>query len=220
MAQVNTYLKNFVKCTSSQYEDLKNNGQLEANKIYLKTAQSTILDRVYPVGTIYTSLVDVSPASFLGGSWEKITDNMFMRSATTGVHNDIKKDGGRDDKVILSHEHSINHNHDEHTHKLTGSGSTTTDGEHAHAWLAADTNLGGVADSMYKPSGSGNYRFDSGVARTGSGGVHGHKIEFTLHNNPVQLTYSGQTGSGSKDSATSTNLPVYKNAYMWVRVPS
>lgn len=217
MAQVNTYLKNFVKCTSAQYENLKSSGQLEANKIYLKTAQSTILDRVYPVGTIYTSLVDVSPASFLGGSWEKITQSMFMRSATTGVHKNIAKDGGRDDKVVLSHQHSINHNHDEHTHEITGSGSTDTAEKHVHAWLAADTGIGGVADSMYKPSGSGNYSFDSGPANTGDAGVHGHKIEFTLNNNPIQIAYSGQTGGGSLDSSESTNLPKFKNAYMWIR---
>ena len=39
--------------------------------------KSTIIDLVYPVGSIYTSMDSTSPAEKFGGTWEQIVDGVF-----------------------------------------------------------------------------------------------------------------------------------------------
>lgn len=41
---------------------------------------AAVLDKVYPVGAIYMSMSDTSPATLFGGTWEQITD-CFIRAA-------------------------------------------------------------------------------------------------------------------------------------------
>jgi hypothetical protein len=38
--------------------------------------KAALLETVYPVGSIYMSSEDVSPASFLGGTWDEVTHNI------------------------------------------------------------------------------------------------------------------------------------------------
>ena len=40
--------------------------------------KSDLLNMVYPVGSIYMSANNVSPASFLGGTWEQIQDRFLL----------------------------------------------------------------------------------------------------------------------------------------------
>ena len=47
------------------------------------TAES-ILSMVYPVGSVYISVNDVSPAAFLGGTWEKISQGRVLQGAASG----------------------------------------------------------------------------------------------------------------------------------------
>ena len=47
------------------------------------TAES-ILSMVYPVGSVYISVNDVSPAAFLGGTWEKISQGRVLQGAANG----------------------------------------------------------------------------------------------------------------------------------------
>ena len=124
------------------------------------TYKSKMLDMCYPVGSIYTSTKNVSPATFLGGTWKSLNGYM-LRSATSGVaFNNNAKDGGSDDAIVVSHSHTTpNHNHSftgtaanygsygisaNHYHGFT----TNTGGEHwhfvaspsGHSWVA---NFGG-----------------------------------------------------------------------------
>ena len=43
-----------------------------------------ILSMVYPVGSVYISVNDVSPAAFLGGTWEKISQGRVLQGAANG----------------------------------------------------------------------------------------------------------------------------------------
>lgn len=46
-------------------------------------ASSLILQCVYPVGAVYISSKDTSPASFLGGTWEQIKDVFLLAAGDT-----------------------------------------------------------------------------------------------------------------------------------------
>ena len=43
--------------------------------------KSDLLNMVYPVGSIYMSVNNVSPASFLGGTWEQIQGRFLLASS-------------------------------------------------------------------------------------------------------------------------------------------
>ena len=49
--------------------------------IYSLTAES-ILSMVYPVGSVYISVNDVSPEKFLGGKWTKISQGRVLQGAS------------------------------------------------------------------------------------------------------------------------------------------
>lgn len=42
----------------------------------LAALKAALLETVYPVGSIYMSSEDVSPASSLGGTWDEVTHNI------------------------------------------------------------------------------------------------------------------------------------------------
>ena len=44
---------------------------------------SALLDKLYPVGCIYQSADATSPASFLGGTWERIKDRFLLAAGDT-----------------------------------------------------------------------------------------------------------------------------------------
>lgn len=44
---------------------------------------------LHPVGSIYLSIENVSPASFFGGTWEKLPDGYALWTATSGAGNTI-----------------------------------------------------------------------------------------------------------------------------------
>ena len=49
----------------------------------LASFKSAILDVAYPVGTIYTSTSNVSPETFLGGTWVQIKDTFLLTAGDT-----------------------------------------------------------------------------------------------------------------------------------------
>ena len=103
-----------------------------------------LLNRVYPVGSIYMSAVNVSPASFLGGTWQAIEQGRMLMAAgsswqagTTGgaVYHTLTV------QEMPAHDHSATETAaGEHTHGAsTGSagahshsGSTNNAGNHYH----------------------------------------------------------------------------------------
>lgn len=43
----------------------------------------TILDAIYPVGSIYLSTVSTNPGSFLGGTWNRLQDRFLVGASST-----------------------------------------------------------------------------------------------------------------------------------------
>ena len=76
--------------------NFKNNGQpaindtnlnlMQANienELNAKVNTSDLIDLIYPVGSIYMSANNVSPASFLGGTWQQIKDKFLLSAGDT-----------------------------------------------------------------------------------------------------------------------------------------
>lgn len=44
---------------------------------------NSLIDKIYPIGSIYMSVNNVSPATFLGGTWEQIEDVFLLAAGST-----------------------------------------------------------------------------------------------------------------------------------------
>ena len=167
------------------------NDDFEFN-VPVKFSGKTLLDVVYPVGAIYMSVSEISPATLFGGTWEQI-QNRFLLAA--GSSYTAGKTGGAStvtltSSQIPSHTHSVNLN-------------TGNSGVHTHVvWKYA--------------SGSGNWAANPGgrnaTTTIDSGMVMGIADSAGEHNHAI----SGNTGSIG-DGKSHNNMPPYLVVYMWKR---
>ena len=142
-----------------------------------------LLNKVYPVGSIYMSAVNISPASFLGGTWQAIEQGRMLMAA--GSSWQAGATGGAAYHTLTvaempAHDHSATETAaGAHTHGA----STGSAGAHAHSGSALE---------------AGAHAHD---ASTGTAGAHAHSgsaLEAGAH------AHNASTGTaGSHDHASS-----------------
>ncbi|MCI9110213.1 MAG: hypothetical protein HFH47_00185 [Bacilli bacterium] len=154
-----------------------------------------IIDRklgiVYPVGSIYMSVIDTEPSILFGGTWEQLKDKFLLGAGDNYIAGTT---GGSTE--LQEHSHSIP--------ALTG--SAASNGNHTHT-LGADldvtyTTKNPGSFSMHNSSPSGAQR----AFYTGNQGAHTHNVT-------TNASTTGNTGNG-----TEGNMPPYLTVYMWKRV--
>lgn len=74
------------------------------------------INLVYPVGSIYMSVNNVSPSTLFGGSWEKIEDTFLLASGSTFT---LGQTGGEINHTLTIDE-MPSHGHDIYVDKNTG----------------------------------------------------------------------------------------------------
>lgn len=96
VTEVNTIVRKtndeLTKCNNDIAENNrlieKNKTDIQTNKANIeknKTEISKIIDKVYPVGAIYISMVLSSPAELFGGTWEQLTADAYLKIVTSGA---------------------------------------------------------------------------------------------------------------------------------------
>ena len=70
------------------------------------TTLDMLLNKIYPVGSIYMSINNISPATFLGGTWELITDKFLIGA---GNNYSVNSTGGNK-TIDISHAHPLSAN--------------------------------------------------------------------------------------------------------------
>jgi hypothetical protein len=121
------------------------------------------LQALYPVGTIYTTVVSTNPASIFGfGTWVAFATGRTLIGIDTGdtAFDSVEETGGSKDAVLVEHTHAI-----------------STNGSHTH-----DTNQDNV-NGCYESAGcsGSNVRLGTGGTRvnTKPAGDHTHTISST-----------------------------------------
>ena len=120
---------------------------------------SDLLNKVYPVGSIYMSAVNVSPASFLGGTWQAIEQGRMLMAA--GSSWQAGTTGGAAYHALTvqempAHDHSATETAaGGHTHGA----STGSAGAHAHS---GSTNSTGNHYHTGTTNGAGNHSHTRG----------------------------------------------------------
>ena len=143
---------------------------------------SDLLNKVYPVGSIYMSAVNVSPASFLGGTWQAIEQGGMLMAAGSSWQAGTTGGAAYHTLTIAelpAHDHSaVETAAGGHTHRAsTGSagahahsGSALEAGAHAHN---ASTGTAGSHDHA-SSMGTAGAHDHGGDLRTARDGAHSH----------------------------------------------
>ena len=159
-----------------------------------------ILNMIYPVGSIYMSVNNVSPATFIGGTWTALTDRVLIGAGSSYA---VNATGGATSHTHTSAAHT--HTSATHNHALSDKG-----------WglFSSSGNTVGWVYSGNSGYWNANWQFNVTSAANSSkefrdGMVLGGVTETTTPDNTGSTT-PGNTGSSS-------NLPPYLAVYMWKR---
>lgn len=154
---------------------------------------NNLINIIYPVGSIYMSVNNVSPATFLGGTWEQIQDTFLW---CAGSKHAAGTTGGAE------------------THTLTQAESP------AHTHTRGSMEISGGFGCVV-PDTHSNYTKGSFVsASMGAGRILGGTV---YAQNPIWSYdfYASRSWSGETSSVGSNqphnNMPPYLSVYVWKR---
>ena len=150
--------------------------------------QNLILNTVYPIGSIYLSLQDISPSSFIGGSsWEKLPEGKALWTASSGL-------------------------------SITDDGVNTIDAglPNIKAKLEKSYDFGGNYNTATQYAGTGAISVYRDIQ--GYGTTNNSEITFEIYRGFNFDANNGATKSGIyRDDCTTVQPPAYK-VYAWKRI--
>ena len=159
------------------------------------TLVGDLLNKVYPVGSIYMSVVNVSPASFLGGTWQAIEQGRMLMSA--GSSWKVLTTGGNAYHTLTVAELPA------HAHGA----SETAAGQHAHtASIAAagDHTHAGTADAAGQHAHSATSATAGEHAHTGTADTAGAHTHGASTGSAGAHSHSGSTDNAGNHYHTGT----------------
>lgn len=175
-----------------------------------------ILDKAYPVGSVYISLTDDDPSETLGGEWEQIEDRFLLAAGENHLVTD--EPGGEEEVLLTAAECGVPpHTHPNNLGFTVNSHSHGQDGKTIR-WYAS-INKG------KKPSGGNTGHFVPAL----SAAQTDNSWQVTIASGGNAIRTAGSTATTSKsggvqsnaslDAASAhNNMPPYIVVYMWRRV--
>jgi len=97
---------------------------------------AAILDTIYPIGSIYMSVLSTDPGTLFGGTWEALAEGRTLIGAGSGAGLTARTAGtelGAEDAVLVSHSHT---------------GTADADGSHTHNQQDYNSGSGGVGANL------------------------------------------------------------------------
>lgn len=194
----------FVKSVNGKEPDA--NGNVEVSTVDV----SSIVDIIYPVGSLYWSKNPTNPATLFGGTWTQIKDKFILAAGDSYAQGAT---GGASTVTLTTAQMPM------HTHGA----STNTTGAHSHtrgtmeitggmAWSNLTSLQGAFYQGQYRPSyGVANAHNDwNGIAFAASRSWSGSTSSNGDHSHTVTVNNSGNGESHE-------NMPPYVTYYCWER---
>lgn len=167
-----------------------------------------IIDKVYPVGSIYMSVVNNSPANFIGGTWVALNEGRVLIGANS-TYTAGKTGGEFTHKITVAE--LPKHNHSASTASAgahTHTASTNSTGDHAHNYVCYKT-----AEAVYNIGGGSHIMNVGSTLATTSAGTHSHTVTIASADAHTHTVTVNNTGRGS----AMNNMQPYLAVYMWKR---
>lgn len=152
---------------------------------------------VYPIGSIYISINNTSPAELFGGTWTQITDTFLLSSGT----NTAGATGG-EKEVVLTLNQAPAHTHTRGTMEITGK---------LRVFNEYDLN-----NANYQNHVGGAFSSEE-TWGTSTGLASGSKDAVRMHYFTASNAWTGETSSSGGGQAHN-NMPPYLVVNMWKRV--
>ena len=175
-----------------------------------------ILNMIYPVGSIYMSVNNVSPATFIGGTWTALTDRVLIGAGSSYA---VNATGGATSHthttaaIALTEAQIPSHSHTRGTMEIKGEMSTV--GHTSGITYGIHFDGTSFSGALHKGSQAGT----TYAIQQYSGGTRTNSVGFTASKGWTGATSSvGSNASHSHgNTGASSNLPPYLAVYMWKR---
>lgn len=175
-----------------------------------------ILNMIYPVGSIYMSVNNVSPATFIGGTWTALTDRVLIGAGSSYA---VNATGGATSHthttaaIALTEAQIPSHSHTRGTMEIKGEMSTV--GHTSGITYGIHFDGTSFSGALHKGSQAGT----TYAIQQYSGGTRTNSVGFTASKGWTGATSSvGSNASHSHgNTGSSSNLPPYLAVYMWKR---
>lgn len=194
--------------------------------------KQSIIDAVYPVGSLYWSSKSTNPATLFGGTWVQIKDRFVLACGDT--YKTVGETGGASSVTLSvsnmpSHTHSFtpsgsvsSHSHGLNNHSHSFSWSGTTGGMNRNSsgsWgvRVSNSKNNGDGGDRYTPSTSGNVSVDmSSYIRTlnqrPDDNYKSSREHWFTMNLSHEHTYSGSGTTGGNTGNTTSVQPTFSGS--------
>lgn len=203
---------NATNSTNAEKATSDGDGNVISNT-YLK--EDDILNLVYPIGSVYISIRNVSPASFLGGTWTQFASGRTIVGVNTSdsSFSTVELTGGEKNHTLTTTE-MPSHTHTQNSHRHNNSSHSTASN---HQLSTVDSWSANVIGLQYNNNAAG-----VGAVEVSSGT---QSYQTYLKKNSRKAV---NAASFYSDNATATNYPTgggeshnnlqpYITVYMWKR---
>ena len=162
--------------------------ELEETKVSL----SELINLIYPIGSVYISVNNVSPQTFLGGTWEQIKDRFLLSAGDTYTAGNI----GGEATHTLTQAETPAHTHTRGTMEIYGA-------------LYSELNFMRELTGVFK--GYDDYGYYTYPANGDISWARYRTVDFIASRN-----WTGETSSVGGNQPHN-NMPPYLTVYMWKR---
>lgn len=185
----------------------------------INSNNDSIVDMIYPVGSIYMSMNNTSPETLFGGTWEKLAGGRclmntgFLDDDPGGGSISVAPDekGGSKDTPIVKHSHRFVHRHYLNNDEQS-SGTWVTQ----HGYLTYVLNSG-VSRFKVAPSTASNARYVLGGVK-GATSADSSGLTFSSYQNQMDDEYTEYPMEQCVESYTNNaNYQPYIGVNMWKR---
>ena len=186
----------------------------------IESNNASIVDTIYPVGSIYMSMNDMNPETLFGGTWEKLpggrclinTGYLDDDSTNESISVALGGKGGYKDTQLVSHTH-----HFEHRHYLNND-EERSDGWTTHGYLTYVLNSG-VSRFKVAPSKVSDARYVLGGVK-GATSAERSGLRFSSYQNKMDSVWTGYAGDLDNTEyghSNNANYQPYIGVNMWKR---